>query len=194
MCFTSIPLKTSTSHALMAMCRFSLWGLNDHDRGISSSVCWGKSTPETHGFWPSNIYRGFSGENCPIIQFYERRNHKEPMFHRSLVCWMLRKWVNKTKTYLLRGGILWWRTISWHPSSSCHWTLWQWTVCPGYISNFRLFSYRTIWSMLLHQHWEQSLSAVCRCVSKIKTTLQNVANIANKTLTTKKCKIDVSPG
>jgi len=48
--------------------------------------------------------------------------------------------------------------------------------------------------MLLHQHWEQSLSAVCRCVSKIKTTLQNIANIANKTLTTKKCKIDVSPG
>jgi hypothetical protein len=22
--------------------------------------------------------------------------------------------------------------------------LWQWTVCPGYISMFRLFSYRTI--------------------------------------------------
>jgi hypothetical protein len=37
-----------------------------------SSLDWfkGKSSPETHGFLPSNI--GLSGENFPIIQFYEK--------------------------------------------------------------------------------------------------------------------------
>ena len=31
----------------------------------------GKSTPETHGFLPSIELVGFSGEKCPIIQFYD---------------------------------------------------------------------------------------------------------------------------
>jgi hypothetical protein len=32
----------------------------------------GKSTPETHGFLPSNI--GLSGENVPIIQLQPHQN------------------------------------------------------------------------------------------------------------------------